>query len=229
MEIPVEYEQTDKRWANVPYTITGDRSQTIGTSGCGPTCAAMVIAALRDAKMTPVEACSYAIARKYRTKNSGTSWAFFLAILGAYKIPVRQTGSAEIAVSALKENKMVICCASKGIWTSSGHFVLGYGIENGKVLIHDPNSEKTYREYAELGIFKQQMIQFWIIEEEMMNEEKVRAIVKEILDGKGTKASASLDDEWDEAKARKITDGTNPKGYATREQVAAMIVRALED
>lgn len=32
------YSQIDSRWSSHPYTSIGDYSQTIGTSGCGPTC-----------------------------------------------------------------------------------------------------------------------------------------------------------------------------------------------
>ena len=40
--------------------------------------------------------------------------------------------------------------------------------------------------------------------------------------------SAALTAEWQKAIELGITDGSNPQGYATREQVAAMLVRALK-
>lgn len=40
--------------------------------------------------------------------------------------------------------------------------------------------------------------------------------------------SGALAFEWQEAIKLGITDGSNPQGYATREQVAAMLVRALK-
>jgi hypothetical protein len=42
----VYYSQEDPRWSNVMYSNHGDETQTIGTSGCGPTCAAMAISSL---------------------------------------------------------------------------------------------------------------------------------------------------------------------------------------
>lgn len=66
--------------------------------------------------------------------------------------------------------------------------------------------------------------------EESMTEEKVREIVKEvvreILRGDGTAVSDTLAPELAEAVEKGITDGTRPGGYATRAQVAAMVVRA---
>ena len=46
------YSQIDSRWANKMYSSVGDRSQTIGTSGCGPTSASMIVTACKGA-ITP--------------------------------------------------------------------------------------------------------------------------------------------------------------------------------
>lgn len=66
-------------------------------------------------------------------------------------------------------------------------------------------------------------------EDDDMTENQVRAIVREMLRGADSTASPSLADEWKLAKEMEITDGTRPGGYATREQVAAMIVRSMMD
>ena len=42
---PVSYLQKDPRWKDKPYRVPGE-SSTIGSAGCGPTCAAMVIETL---------------------------------------------------------------------------------------------------------------------------------------------------------------------------------------
>lgn len=41
------YSQIDSRWKNHMYSSVSDSSQTIGTSGCGPTSAAMVVTAIK--------------------------------------------------------------------------------------------------------------------------------------------------------------------------------------
>lgn len=41
------YSQVDSRWKNHLYTSVADKSQTIGTSGCGPTSASMVVSSIR--------------------------------------------------------------------------------------------------------------------------------------------------------------------------------------
>lgn len=46
--------------------------------------------------------------------------------------------------------------------------------------------------------------------------------------GSGAGVGAAVAAEWQKAIELGITDGSNPQGYATREQVAAMLVRALK-
>ncbi len=231
MEKPIEYEQTDARWKNIMYSSHNDKTQTIGASGCGPTCAAMVIATLRDAKITPKDTCAWSIKKGFRSYNSGTAWAYFAAQMKEYGIEIEQTGDVNKALSALKNGLMVITSASKGIWTSSGHFILAYGLsDDGQtVYINDPNSEQSYRELAKVSYYKQQTSQFWIIKEAwQMKEEDIRRIVREELQGSGNTPSAWAKGDWEEAKKEGVTDGTKPQGYTTREQVITMIKRVLK-
>lgn len=65
-------------------------------------------------------------------------------------------------------------------------------------------------------------------EVEDLTEAEVMALIKKVLTGASTEASSWAKESWAEAKSDGITDGTNPKGYVTREQVAVMIDRALE-
>ena len=44
---PIYYMQTDSRWKNHNYSASGEK-KTIGSSGCGVACSAMVIATLKD-------------------------------------------------------------------------------------------------------------------------------------------------------------------------------------
>lgn len=59
-----------------------------------------------------------------------------------------------------------------------------------------------------------------------LSEERVREIIREELIAVKSQPSPSLEKEWEKAKSMGVTDGTRPGGFATREQVAAMIVRA---
>lgn len=68
---------------------------------------------------------------------------------------------------------------------------------------------------------------YFDLEVEDLTREETLALIKEVLTGANTKPSAWAKESWEKAKADGITDGTNPKGYITREQAAAMIERVL--
>ena len=169
MNAPIEYEQTDSRWRNIMYSPINNYADNIGNSGCGPTCAAMVVATLRDRSVTPDKAARWALDKGWVSPYDGTYWGFFKAYLGAYGIACEQVSKEqpEKAIAALRKDRMVITSMGKGHWTSIGHFILAYGLtpDGTKVKIHDPNSEASYRELGELSNFKAEAAQYWIIPE----------------------------------------------------------------
>lgn len=246
---PVSYLQTDSRWKNVSYSAKGE-STTIGASGCGPTAAAMLIETLTGKIYTPKDACAWSLAHGYKALRSGTYYGYFKPQFAAFGITCWQINSANIygnktssvhekAFSLLKQGYYLIACMGKGLWTSSGHYIVVWW-EDGKVRINDPASTKSARLNGDLATFKSQVKYYWAVdarehnnakeeEEDDMTEAEVKKIVEEILTAKNQAGTASLADEWAEAKKAGITDGSRPCGYATREQVAAMIVRATKD
>ena len=54
VEQPISFLQDDSKWGFESYSITGSRSQTIATSGCGPTSMAMVLNYYIDDSITPL-------------------------------------------------------------------------------------------------------------------------------------------------------------------------------
>lgn len=66
------------------------------------------------------------------------------------------------------------------------------------------------------------------MEENDMTEKEVRAIVKEMLRGEKTDVPDWAADEMAEAVELGITDGSRPLGYATRNEVALMVKRAVK-
>jgi len=208
LDKPIEYEQTAPPWGSLLYTITNNKSQTIGVAGCGPTSAAMVAATLRDETITPKDAADFAVRYGYRTANDGTKWTYFGAFLGALKIPYKQTSSADEAVAALKKGLMVICAAGKGIWTSGGHIFLAYGLtsDGKKVYIHDPNSEAQYRELANISNFRNEVVQFWIIEEDWRSKMIVQKKTVEVFNeaGKASKLNGVYGEQTNYIAIREV-------------------------
>ena len=166
---PVDYKQTDTRWKNEPYRVSGE-SSTIGSAGCGPTCAAMVISTLKDKTVTPKTCCDWSMAHGYKALNQGTYYAYFVPQMAAYGIPCRQlTGGYDEAVKLLKEGYYVIALMGKGLWTSGGHFVLAWWADN-KIHINDPASTDTARLNGDPALFRAQAKYFWAIDAREYNK-----------------------------------------------------------
>ena len=172
MRKPVDYKQYDSRWANVMYNCPGNANDTIKIAGCGPTCTAMVVASLKDNKVTPVDACAWAKSHGYRVVG-GTANSYFVAYLKAYGIKCeyldewtyhnRNHENHEIVKKALKAGNWVIANPGPGRWTRSGHFILVYGYKDGYVYINDPASTATSRLKARWEDFVYDMKCYWIV------------------------------------------------------------------
>lgn len=175
---PVSYLQTDSRWKNKPYRVTGE-SATIGGSGCGPTCAAMVIATLKDASVTPVETCAWSVAHGYKALNQGTYYSYFKPQMAAYGIECKQLLSSRIinqpshpihdqVKEYLAQGYYVIALMGPGTWTSSGHFVLLWAWDD-KVRINDPASTKDKRLNGDPATFKNEARCYWLVDARAYN------------------------------------------------------------
>lgn len=170
---PISYLQTDPRWKNHNYSAKGEK-KTIGSSGCGPTAAAMVIATLQDKNVTPVTTAQWSMAHAYKALNQGTYYTYFVPQMSVYGIACKRLNTSNLygksssaahteALNALKNGDWVIACMGKGNWTSSGHFILLYGYENGYVYINDPASTKAARVKNTWALFASQVKYMWTI------------------------------------------------------------------
>ena len=158
---PVDNKQGDSRWGKKPYTIIGSASQTIGSSGCGPTSMSDIMASWISHAITPVEMCAYAIAHGYRTKDSGTAWGFFKSIAAAYGYTgFVQTKSMATARQALREGALVVASMGPGYWTSAGHFICLWKSDDTYMYACDPASKTRTRQ--KLAAFEEQRKQFFI-------------------------------------------------------------------
>ena len=170
---PVNYLQTDTRWKNHNYSARGE-NKTIGSSGCGPTAAAMVAATLADKNVTPVTTAEWSMSHGYKALNQGTFYTYFVPQMSVYGITCKRLNTTNLygksssaahteALNALNNGDWIIACMGKGNWTSSGHFILLYGYENGYVYINDPASTKAARIKNTWALFARQVKYMWTI------------------------------------------------------------------
>lgn len=177
---PVSLLQTDPRWAKKPYRVTGEAA-TIGGSGCGPACAAMVIATLKDPAVTPVETCAWSVAHGYKALNQGTYYSYFRPQLAAYGIECKQLLSSRIinqpqhpvhdqVKQYLAQGYYVIALMGPGTWTKSGHFVLLWAWDD-KVRINDPASTKVARLNGDPATFRNEARCYWLVDARAYNND----------------------------------------------------------
>jgi hypothetical protein len=137
---------------------------------------AMVLATWADPNVTPKTECAWALNHKpsFKALGQGTYYSYFEPAAKRYGLECRQItpgyiyGNAnspyhEQAKKALDNGDFVIACMGKGTWTSSGHYVLVWGVEGNTVYINDPASTKLIRTRGDYATFKKQVKHYWII------------------------------------------------------------------
>lgn len=131
------YNQTDSRWNSHMYSSVGNASQTIGTSGCGPTSAAMVVTATKGT-ITPDTMGDLFVQYGYRSANNGTYWSAFRWVADVFDIGYQECSSLDTAVNLVRNNNYVIVSCGNGLFTTGGHFIVIVGIEGDTLKIYDP-------------------------------------------------------------------------------------------
>lgn len=131
------YSQIDNRWKNNLYTSTNNKSQTIGSSGCGPTTAAMVVSSIKGT-LTPAEMAEIFVQNGYRSANNGTYWSAYRAVADQFNIGYTETSDIQKAIDLLRNKNYVIVSCGNGLFTTGGHYIVLVGIEGNTLKIYDP-------------------------------------------------------------------------------------------
>lgn len=247
---PVSYLQIDPRWSNKDYSVNGEKT-TIGKSGCGPTCAAMLIETLTGKTFTPEDACAWALKKGYKAYKQGTYYSYFVPQFKAFDIACERLNTSNAygypnavvhkkAFELLKEGYYLIACMGKGLWTSGGHYVVVWW-EDGKVRINDPASTKTERLNGDLETFKSQVKYYWAVdarefnkEDDEMTQEQFNAMMDNYLaDLSKKEPSAWSKDAREWAEKNGIINGDENgnkqyKKFATREELAQILYNMKE-
>lgn len=217
---PVDYKQNDSMWGALPYAVDGEKS-TMKSAGCGPTAMADVLAAIVSPYIDPITLAAWARYHNYKVKNSGTSYSYPVAQAEAYGVKARRLNTSNIygkpthtihtqALNELLKGNWLIACMGKGNWTSSGHYIVVYGIENGMVYINDPASTKKNRACNTWELFKSQVKYYWVIE------------VPEDIKRNGIKADGEYRHE-DFVREVQFCTGTTPDGKAGTETLSKTV------
>lgn len=150
--------QWDERWGYAIY-----RDNMIAINGCGPTALAMVAAGLTgDAGITPDRVARYAAEQGYYEGDAGTSWTLMTEGAAAFGVIGQEIGlSREQVFAELESGHPVICSMQPGDFTSTGHFIVLVGIEDGKIRVNDPNSRARSQVLWEYDRLESQINNLW--------------------------------------------------------------------
>lgn len=141
------YSQGDSRWANVIYSKYNSKSQTMKSSACGPTTAAMIVSSSKGA-ILPTAMAKIAVDNKFRTDNNGTAWAFWPFVADFFNFDFyKETTSFATAEKYLETDKnndgisdyfVAVSCGS-GLFTTSGHYIALVGDKDNTLTVYDPS------------------------------------------------------------------------------------------
>lgn len=179
---PVSYLQTDPRWSKKPYRVPGEAA-TIGSSGCGPTAAAMLISTVAGKTFTPEDACKWSVEHGYKALKAGTYYAYFKPQFADFGIECdmlnwsKTYGKPDHAnhkkvLELLKAGYYIIALMGPGLWTSGGHFVVVWW-EDDKIRINDPASTRTVRLNGDPRTFFSQVNYYWWVDARAHNKAPV--------------------------------------------------------
>lgn len=150
--------QWDMRWG---YATYGDGLMAL--NGCGPTALSMVICGLTgDNTVTPYTVAQYADSQGYYVDGVGTSWDLMRKGAEHFGLTAKELPLDEgVITNALKQGRPIICSVGPGDFTTSGHFIVLVGMEDGKIRVNDPNRRSTSAQLWDYDTLAGQINNLW--------------------------------------------------------------------
>lgn len=151
--------QWDKRWGFIDYG-----GECAAASACGPLCLSMVGYYLTwdEEIFSPDKVIEFSKEEGYCIPGSGTDWT--LMSDGAAKLGLQSEVlplNEDTIINALEEGKPIILIMGPGNFTTSGHFIVLTGYENGKFAVNDPNSPKRSNKLWSYDEFCDEIKNIW--------------------------------------------------------------------
>lgn len=152
--------QWDQRWGYEKYG-----SDVIGITGCGPTCLAMVGYYLTgDESFSPEKVAEFAEKNGYYASGYGSSWT--LISEGGEKLGLDVTELPLVKkrmVDNLEVDNPIILAMGAGDFTSSGHYIVLTGLQDGLFRVNDPNSHANSERLWSYEELEGQIRNLWAI------------------------------------------------------------------
>lgn len=153
--------QWDKRWGYLKYG-----SDVVGITGCGPVCLAMAgYYVTGDESFSPENMVEFAKRGGYYSPGSGSSWT--LISEGGVKLGLQVTEIPLVKkkiMDHLEAGNPIICAMGKGDFTTSGHYIVLVGTQDGLIRVNDPNSYANSEKLWSYEEMESQFRNLWVIE-----------------------------------------------------------------
>lgn len=151
------YCQYDAEWASKPYG-----NGTIKSSGCGPTCCAMIVSYFRKQRITPADIVNK-IGNKYYVSGAGSSWALYPGVAKEYGFNCRNLGkSINSVVTQLQAGHPVVASVGPGTFTKGGHFIVLTGVnQKGNITVNDPSHPDFCSKSFSPALIARESKNFW--------------------------------------------------------------------
>jgi hypothetical protein len=152
--------QWDQQWGYIQYG-----SDVAGLTGCGPVCLSMAAWYLtEDDAFSPDKMIRYALDNGYYSPGNGSSWT--LISEGGVKLGFDVTEIPLVEsriVKNLEVDNPIICAMGPGDFTTSGHYIVMVGYEDGMIRINDPNSIANSQKLWKYEDIEGQIRNLWVI------------------------------------------------------------------
>lgn len=152
--------QWDPMWG---YEIYG--SDYLAVTGCGPTCLAMAGYYLTGSiNMNPGDIAVFAEENGYYAAGYGSSWT--LISEGSARLGLTATELPLVKgkiVKALEAGNPVILAMGEGDFTTTGHYIVLTGVEEGGFRVNDPNSVENSQKLWSYEQIESQIRNIWEI------------------------------------------------------------------
>ena len=153
--------QWDSRWGYKTYG-----SAYLAITGCGPSCLAMAGYYLTgDTGFTPDQVAAFAQKNGYYAPGYGSSWT--LISEGSRELGLNATELPLVKkkmVAALEEGCPVILALGPGDFTTTGHYIVLTGVEEGLFRVNDPNSRENSQKLWSYESLEGQIRNIWKME-----------------------------------------------------------------
>ena len=99
----------------------------------------------------------------YYEGEAGTSWSLMTEGARQFGIYGEEMGLDENMIfSALENGNPIICSMRPGDFTTTGHFIVLVGTEDGKIRVNDPNSVKRSEKLWDYETLYPQINNLWV-------------------------------------------------------------------